>query len=149
MPVFGMAKFERFFRIAAGLDIDHEDLKRYNDFVNQKIYDLLIRGQAAANSNGRDIVELFDLPITKGLQERIHDFRNIDAEIQLRPILNEITPRPQIDLGYSDELETELPTIAGGLGVGLARTFTIIDPELKNPQAVHWERSFQLFNLIL
>ncbi|MGZ3351115.1 MAG: DUF1931 family protein, partial [Xanthobacteraceae bacterium] len=42
--VMGVARFERFFRAAAGLDVDKEDLKRYADFVNRKIYDLLIRG---------------------------------------------------------------------------------------------------------
>jgi hypothetical protein len=38
-----VAKFERFFRISAGLDIDKQDLKRYADFIDQKIYDLLLR----------------------------------------------------------------------------------------------------------
>jgi hypothetical protein len=38
-----VAKFERFFRISAGLDVDKQDLKRYSDFINQKIYDLLLR----------------------------------------------------------------------------------------------------------
>ena len=36
MPVVSVAKFERFFRAAAGLDVDKNDLKRYSDFVNQK-----------------------------------------------------------------------------------------------------------------
>jgi hypothetical protein len=51
MPVMSVPKFERFFRIAAGLDIDKADLKRYSDFVNRKMYDLLIRGAAAAKAN--------------------------------------------------------------------------------------------------
>jgi hypothetical protein len=38
--VMSVAKFERFFRIAAGLDVDKQDLKRYSDFINHKIYDL-------------------------------------------------------------------------------------------------------------
>ena len=76
MPLMGIAKFERFFRLAAGLDVDKSDLKRYSDFVNGKIHDLLLRGQAAAKANGRVIIEPFDPPITKGLQENIHDFRN-------------------------------------------------------------------------
>ena len=42
--VMRVAKFERFFRIAAGLDVDKEDLKRYSDCINQKIYDLLVIG---------------------------------------------------------------------------------------------------------
>jgi uncharacterized protein DUF1931 len=88
MSAMSIAKSERFFRVAAGLDVDKSDLKRYSDFVNQKIYDLLLRGQATAQANGRDIIEPFDVPITKGLQERIHDFRNIDEEIELKPILD-------------------------------------------------------------
>jgi len=53
----GVARFERFFRVAAGLDIDKQDLKRYSDFINHKVYDLLIRGEAAAKANGRDIIQ--------------------------------------------------------------------------------------------
>src|SRR5438093_8233538 len=69
MSLMGIAKFERFFRLSAGLDIDKADLKRYSDFVNGKIYDLLLRGQAAAKANNHVTIEPFDLPITKGLQE--------------------------------------------------------------------------------
>ena len=66
--VVGVTQFERFFRTAAGLDVDKADLKRYSDFLNRKIYDLLIRGEAAAKANRRDVIEPFDLPITKGLR---------------------------------------------------------------------------------
>jgi hypothetical protein len=40
MPVMGYTKFERFFRAAAGVDVDRDDMKRYLDFVNDAIYDL-------------------------------------------------------------------------------------------------------------
>ena len=142
-------KFERFFRVAAGLDIDKNDLKRYSDFVNLKVYDLLLRGVATAKANGRDIIEPFDLPITKGLQESIHAFRDIDEEIELKSILEYITAQPPLDLVYSVETEAELPGIVGGLSVVLARTFKIIDPALKNPQTMQWERVFSIFDLLL
>ena len=48
--VMGIARFERFFRAAAGLDVDKEDLKRYADFINRKIRDLLISGEAVART---------------------------------------------------------------------------------------------------
>jgi Domain of unknown function (DUF1931) len=65
------------------------------DFVNRKIYDLLLRGKAAATENGRDIIQPSDLPITKGLQESIHQFRKLDEEIELsaRPHLHHHRPR--------------------------------------------------------
>jgi Domain of unknown function (DUF1931) len=147
--VMGVARFERFFRITAGIDVDKQDLKRYSDFVNEKIYDLLIRGEAAAKANGRDIIQPFDLPITKGLQESIHEFKHIDEPIELAPILDQLTALPPLDLDYSYETEGRLPQIAGGLSVALARTFKIIDPDVKNPNAEHWERSFRIFGLLL
>jgi hypothetical protein len=34
--------------------------------------DLLLRGEANAKANGREVVQPFDLPITKGPQESSH-----------------------------------------------------------------------------
>jgi hypothetical protein len=147
--VMGVAKFKRLFRAAARLDVDKQDLRRYSDFINQKVYDLLLRGEADAKANGRDIIQPFDLPITKGLQESIHAFRELDEKIELKPILDQITALPPLDLAVSVETEARLPTIVGGLSVALARSFKIIDPDLKNPQTVHWERCFQIFDLLL
>jgi Domain of unknown function (DUF1931) len=147
--LMGVAKFERLFRTAARLDVDKQDLRRYSDFINQKVYDLLLRGEAAAKANGRDIVQPFDLPITKGLQESIHAFRELDEKIELKPILDQITALPPLDLAVSVETEARLPTIVGGLSVALARSFKILDPDLKNPQTVHWKRCFQIFDLLL
>jgi len=35
------------------------------------------------------------------------------------------------------------------LSVALARTFKIIDPNVKNPNAEHWEHSLRIFGLLL
>jgi hypothetical protein len=147
--VLSVAKFERFFRIAAGLDVDKQDLKRYSDFINQKIYDLLLRAEAAAKANGRDIIQPFDLPITKGLQESIHAFHAIDEQIELQPILDHLTARPPLDRAYGEDTEARLPEVAGGLSVALARAFKIIDSKVKNPHTEHWERCFRIFDLLM
>jgi hypothetical protein len=145
----GVARFERLFRMAAGLDIHKQDLKHYSDFINHKLYDLLVRAEATAKANGRDVIRPWDLPITKGLQESIHAFRQMDEEIALQPILDQLSARPPLDLAYSEETEARLPQVAGGLGVALARSFKIIDPDLKGPEAKHWQRSFSIFDLLL
>jgi hypothetical protein len=144
-----IARFERLFRAAASLDVDKSDLKRHEEFVHRKIYDLLLRGQAIAKANARDVMQPFDVPITKGLQERIHEFHELNEQIELRPILEAMTKWPPLDLAYSEELEATLPEIAGGLTVALAHSFKVIDPKLKNPQTPHWERAFELFDLLL
>ncbi len=149
MTVMAVTRFERFFREAAELDVDKQDLKRYNDFVNNKIYDLLIRGEANAKANDRDIIEPQDLPITKGLQESMHAFRKMDAEIQLQSILDDMVARPPLDLAMSVDTEAKLADVAGGLSIALARSFRLIDPRVKNPASEEWERSFRIFNLLL
>jgi hypothetical protein len=149
MPVVGVAKFERFFRRAAELDVDRDDLKRYSDFANRKLYDLLLIGQATAAANGRDVVAPHDLPITKGLQENIHAFRRMDEELELAPILTQLSAYPPLDRALSDETEARMPLILGGLSLALAQVLKIIEPDLKNPGSEHWERAFRTFDLVL
>jgi hypothetical protein len=145
----GVSNFERFFRAAASLDVDKDDLRRYEDFVNRKVRDLLLISRAAARANGRDVIEPWDLPITKGLQETIHDFRGMDEAAEVRPMLEQIVAIPPQELAYSEETEGRLPEIAGGLSLALARAFKIIEPRLKNPQTEHWERALRVFDLLL
>jgi hypothetical protein len=149
MPVMGVAKFERFFRAAASLDVDKDDLKRYDEFLDHKIYDMFLISRAAAKANGRDIIEPMDLPITKGLQESIHEFKKLDDDIELRPLLEQLLARPALDIAISEETESRLPGVAGGLSLALARTFRIIDPGLRNPATQQWEQAFQIFDLLL
>lgn len=142
-------RFERLFREAAGLDVDKSDLRRLNDFVNQKTYDLLVIGQAHAGANGRDIIEPWDLPLTKGLQESMHAFERLDTELELAPILEQLARLPTLDLDYSAETRERLPLIVGALTVSLAKTFRVIDPEVKNPDSSHRDRAFEIFSMLL
>ncbi|GIX48406.1 MAG: hypothetical protein KatS3mg131_2617 [Candidatus Tectimicrobiota bacterium] len=64
--VMGVAQLERLFRLTASLDVDEDDLKRLTDFVKHKLHDLLLMGEVAARANGRDVIQVYDLPITKG-----------------------------------------------------------------------------------
>lgn len=73
----------------------------------------------------------------------------MNQEIELQPILDALTARPPLDLAYGIETEADLPRIVGGLSVALARTFKIIEPDLKNPHGEQWERAFRIFSLLL
>ena len=57
--------------------------------------------------------------------------------------------KPLFDDWQLLQTEERLPEIAGGISVALARSFKIIDPELKNPQTEHWEGSQRIFDLLL
>ena len=149
MTVTSVARFEHFFRAAAGLDIDKADLKRYTDFINDVIYDLLLSAQAIAKSNRRDVIQPYDLPVTPGLRKNIERFRKLDQEIELWPVLDHLTTRPLLDLALSGDTEARLPEIAGGLSVALGRGFRIIDPKVKNPQGEESKRCIRMFHELL
>ena len=149
MTPAGIAKFERLFRKAAQLDVDQEDIVRCEDFINRKLFDLLLMAQATAKWNSRIIIEPQDLPVTKGLQESIQAFKRINAELELMQILGHKVERPTLDLAIGYETDERLPEVAGGLTYALAKTFVIIKPELKNPQTEHWNQAFRLFDLLM
>lgn len=149
MPVMGFTKFERFFRAAGGVTVDRDDVRRYLDFVNNAIYDLLLMGQVAAKANARDIIEPWDLPVTKGLQESMHAFGRLDDEIELGPVLESLTARPPLDYGLSEATQARLPELFGGISVALARTFKLLDAEIKAVHSAEWERTFSLFRLLI
>ena len=71
MMVMAVRQFERLFREVASLDIDKSDLKRLESFIAERLRELLVRGQALAKMNGRDLIEYADLPVTAGLQKNI------------------------------------------------------------------------------
>lgn len=142
-------KFEKLFRDAAGLDVDKSDLRRLNDFVDQKVHDLLLAAQAAARANGRDVIRPPDLPITRGLQESVHAFERLDAELELQPILDRLAQKPQLDPAYDEDVEARLPGLVGALTIARAKTFRTLTPSLKNPDTGHWARATAIFDRLL
>ena len=146
--VMAVKQFERLFRESASLDIDKSDIKRLEDFINQRVYDLMIRAQANAKANLRDIIEIQDLPVTKGLQEQIQIYKSLDEELNLGVILEHLAKLPPLALDYSEEVEQKLPELVGAITVSSAKLFKIVNPKLKNPGSAEWEQVEQIFELL-
>ncbi len=89
-----------------------------------KLHDLLVVGEAAARANNRDVIEPWDLPITKGLREQIHAFRGLEVELELHPILEQLATLPPLDLALGYATEQLLPEIVGAIPMSLACTFS-------------------------
>lgn len=149
MPVMGVARFERFFRTVAGLDVDKNDLKRYNEFLDRKVYDLFVVAKAAAKADGRDVIEPWDLPITKGIQECAREFHQLDEELDMVPLLEHLLGWPPLEIAISELTEARLPGVVGGMSIALGRAFKVVHPHLKNPGSAEWEQVFGLFDLLL
>ncbi len=147
--VMGIKQFQRLFRETANLAIDKSDVKRLSDFIGNRLRDLLILGQVSASVNGRDIIDYQDIPITAGLQQSIRDFRELDEELSLAPILEQQATLPPLKLGLSDMVEKKIPELVGGITVSLAKVFRTVYPDLKNPGSEEWERVEEIYKILL
>ena len=144
----GIPLFERFFRSAAGIKVDKNDLRRFQEFVDEQIDGVSIAGRDAAKWNGRDVIEPQDLPITRGVQERMREFDKLEEADEVRNLLREQVRRPPADVTFSENTERLLVELFGGLSIALARSFRVIDPTSENPSAQHWDRAFALFRML-
>jgi hypothetical protein len=143
----GTPEVQRFFRAAGGIDVDKADVDRYRTFVDGEVDDLAIAGRDTARWNGRDVIAPQDLPITKGLQERMREFGKLGEADDIRQWLRGALRRPPDDVTFGEETGDVLTEVFGGLSVALARSFRIIDAQVRNPSSQHWDRVFDLFRL--
>jgi hypothetical protein len=77
----GVPEVQRFFREAGEVDVDKSDIDRFRAFVDEKIDDIAIAGRDSARWNNRDVIAPQDLPITKGLQERMREFGKLETAL--------------------------------------------------------------------
>jgi hypothetical protein len=147
--VNGIPEVSRFFRAAGDVDVDKDDVKRYWDFVDEKVDDIAIAGRDSARWNGRDVIAPQDLPITRGLQEQMRAFSSLDESDELRRLLRDSLRRPPGDVTFAEETEDVLVEVFGGISLSLARSFHVVDPQVRNPSTDHWDRTFDLFRLLL
>jgi hypothetical protein len=144
----GIPLFERFFHSAAGIKVDKNDLRRFREFVDNQVDSIAIAGRDVAKWNGRDVIVPQDLPITKGVQERMREFDKLEEADDVRDLLRQVVRRPPADVTFSEDAERLLLDLFGGLSIALARSFRVMDPTSKNPSTRHWEQAFTLFSLI-
>jgi len=147
--IMGSKKLQKLFRRVNGLEIDKSDVKRTSDFIGKRLHTLLIQGEVTAGANGRDIINYQDIPITNGLQMAIHDFKEIDQELELAPILEHLATLPPLRKKLSDTLEMKLPLLVGAITVTLARIFRIVNEEVKNPTSREWEQVEKIYDILL
>ncbi len=149
MAILGYTKLEALFRKAASLDIDKGHAKEITDIIEKKLVDLLIAGERNANLNGRDVIWEGDLPITKGMQETIIEFKKLEEAIDLQDVLNYLTTIPPLKYPLAAELEAKLPEITGAILVVMARIMKEIDEEKRRVNHELIEKAARIMDLTL
>jgi hypothetical protein len=144
----GIPVFERFFRSVASIKIDKNDVRRFREFVDEQIDEIAIAGRNSAKWNRRDVIVAQDLPITKGVQERMREFDKLEEAEEIRELLRQMVRQPPADVTFAEDTEELLPELFGGLGIALARSFRVVDATVSHPSTEHWNRVFTLFRLV-
>jgi hypothetical protein len=129
MAVVGFTKLEALFRKAASLDIHKGHTKEVTDIVEKKLHDLLLAAERNANINGRDVIWESDLPITKGMQESIIEFKKLDEELNIDDVLQFLSAIPPLKYPLVADLENKVLELTGALLVVVARVMKEIDSE--------------------
>src|ERR1700759_772399 len=144
----GIPAFERFFRSVASVKIHKNDVRRFRAFVDEQIDDIAIAGRNSAKWNGRNVIAAQDLPITKGVQERMREFDKMEEAEEIRELLRQVVRLPPGDVTFAEDTEQLLPELFGGVSIALARSFGVVRPTVSNPWTGHWNRAFTLFRLV-
>ena len=143
----GIRVFERFSARSQYQD-RQERRTSLPEFVEEQIDDIAIAGRNSAKWNGRDVIVAQDLPITKGVQERMREFDKLEEAEEIRELLRQVVRQPPGDVTFAEDTEQLLPELFGGLSIALARSFRVVDPTVSNPSTEHWNRVFTLFRLV-
>ena len=114
MAVTGTHNIENLYKKAAGLKIHKNKIKEIGDIIDAKFNDLLIAGQANAKYNGRDVIWLSDLPLTKAFRESMQKFTALEEELNLKEVLAHMEGLPPM-YTVEDALEEKLTEIVGTL----------------------------------
>jgi hypothetical protein len=149
MSIIGFTKLETLFRKAASLDIKKGHAKELTDIIEQKIVDMLIAAERNANINARDVILESDMPITKGLQETIIEFRKLEDEIDVKDILEYLSTIPPLKYPLSSDLEAKLPEITGAILVVLARVMKVINEEKRDVSSQLIQTAKEIMDLTL
>ena len=149
MAVVGFTKLEALFRKAASLDIHKGHAKDITDIVEKKLHDFLLAAERNANINGRDVIWESDLPITKGLQESIIEFKKLDEELNIDDVLEFLSSIPPLKYPLATDVEHRILEITGALLIILAKVMKEIDTESRAVSHDLIERSSKILDLTL
>lgn len=151
--VVGLSRLEALYKTFVGLDLDKTKAQMILDTASRKLADLFIVAQQRAYARGSDTVELIDLPITKGLEATINEYKRErerlnDPKLDLGPILDYLAESiPGIVIGES--VREELQDITAAILLLTGRVIKTIDPKARKPSKEDIERARQILDLTL
>jgi hypothetical protein len=146
--VVGFKKLEAVFRKAAGVDLDKSKANEIIDIVEKKFHDMLLVAVEKAGYNGRDVIMEPDMPVTRGFEESLRQFRELEEAIDLQDVLAYLEKIPPLKYPISADLEAKLPEYIGALMLIIARVLKELGAERK-PSSEDIKKASRILDLTL
>ena len=146
--VVGFRKLDAVFRKAAGIDLDKSKADKVIDIIEKKFHDLLLVAVEKAGYNGRDVIMEADMPLTKGFEESIREFKKLEEEVDIQDVLAFLEKIPPLKYPISAELEAKLPEYIGALMLIIARVLKEVGAE-RRPSTEDINRCERILDLTL
>ena len=151
--IIGLSRLEALYRTFTGLDLDKGRAEAILDLASRKLEDLFIAGLERAYARGSDVVEIIDLPITKGLRNTIEEYKRErerlnDPRLDLAPIVDYLTGRIT-GLVIGESARSELQDLTAAILLLAGRVIKTIDPTTRKPSKEDIERARKILDLTL
>ncbi len=146
--VVGFKKLEAVFKKAASLELDKSKVDRITDIVEKKFHDMLLVAVEKAGYNSRDVIMEPDVPVTKGFEESLREFKKLEEEVEIKDVLEFLEKIPPLKYPVSTELEEKLPEYIGSLMLIIARVLKEVGAD-KKPSEKDIDRCERILDLTL
>jgi len=151
--IVGYTRLESLYRRFLGLDLDKSKAEMIIEVSSKKLEDLFRVGLERAYIRGSDVVEYYDLPITKGLQETIEWYRREreklnDPRLELGPIVDYLAGRI-MGLVIGETVRENLQDLTAAILLLIGLVIKLVDPGTRKPSKEAIERASRILDLTL
>lgn len=151
--IVGYSRLEGLYRMFLGLDLDKSKAELIIELSSKKLEDLFRVGLERAYIRGSDVVEYYDLPITKGLQETIEWYRRErerlqDPRLELGPIVDYLVSRVK-GLAIGETVRDNLQDLTAAVLLLIGMVIKLVDPGTRKPSKEAIERAARILDLTL
>ncbi len=151
--IVGYSRLESLYRTFLSMDLDKSKAELVIDVSSKKLEDLFRVGLERAYIRGSDVVEYYDLPITRGLQETIEWYRRErerlnDPRLDLGPIVDYLAGRVK-GLVIGETIRDNLQDLTAAVLLLVGRVIKLVDPGTRKPSKEAIERAARILDLTL
>jgi len=110
---------------------------------------MLVIAEENAGYNGRDVIWLSDMPLTKAMKASMKRFVELEEALELQPILDRLAIHPPLKREMETELEKRLPEIVGTLICVLAEITKELSPRDNVVSEDELKRAFRILDMTI